>query len=52
VIDALRVVMKAGVARSYGGLRALVDEVDRVKVSLDKIRGELGLAKRPKRGRS
>lgn len=51
VIEVLRVLLKSGVTKSWGGLRSLVAEVDRVRDSLDKIAGELGINPRAKQKR-
>lgn len=48
VIEAVRLLLKAGVTGAWGGLRSLVAEVDRIQTSLDKVAGELGIDPRPK----
>jgi hypothetical protein len=48
VIEAVRLLLKAGVTGAWGGLRSLVAEVDRVQASLDKVADELGIDPRPK----
>lgn len=43
VIDALRILLKCGVARSYGGLQSLIAEADRIQTNLNKIALDLGI---------
>ncbi|MDB5606683.1 MAG: hypothetical protein JWP25_3583 [Bradyrhizobium sp.] len=43
VVAALQVVLRAGVAKSYGGIRSLLDTVDRAHAELGKVRKDLAL---------
>lgn len=48
VIAALQVVLKIGVTRTYGGIRSLLDAVDRAHDELSKVRKDLNLPKAPR----
>lgn len=53
VVEAIKIVMKAGVAKSYGALRSLLDETARTHDRLAEIATELGVDVKPeKRGRT
>lgn len=52
VIECLRILLKSGVAHSYGGLQSLINEVDRLKEKLASIRDELGLPKSKEKKRA
>lgn len=56
VIAALRVILKAGIAGSFGGLRSLMSAAKRTHSDLEKVAAELGIEieepKRPRRGKS
>lgn len=47
VIEALRVLVKCGVAKSYGSLRSLISEIDRTREGLLKVADDLGIPKEP-----
>jgi hypothetical protein len=46
VVEALRVLIKCGVVKSYGGLRSLIETVNASKEQLDKIAEDLKIPKR------
>jgi hypothetical protein len=46
VVAALRVVMKAGIAGSWGGLRSIVEQLDSAREKFDAIAAELGIEPR------
>lgn len=43
VVAALQVVLRAGIAKSYSGIRSLLDAVDRAHTELTKVRKDLAL---------
>jgi hypothetical protein len=49
VVEAVRLVLRCGVAKAYGGIRSLIDEVNRNKTNLDRIAADLKIGKRRRR---
>ena len=52
VVDALRVVLRSGVAGTYGGLRSLVDTVDRCQKDLARVAELLPGLDKPRKRRA
>lgn len=49
VVEAIKIIMKAGITRSYGALRSLLDETARTHDRLVEIATELGVDIKPKK---
>lgn len=50
VVDALRILLKVGVVKSYSGVRALMDAVERAQADFAKVAADLKLPAKQRRG--